>query len=184
MGTERNARSGEPLLDVPLEERTTASPEAVYDLLADLESHLEWGGRQQKKGYRLETLEAPSGTATVGTEFRTTGLAPDGAFSDTSVVTEASRPSVFEFVTTANQRPKRGETIVWTTVSRYEIDGTQSGSTIRYSMRVMQMSRKPWWQNAVGRGLVRFFGGRNMRVGLRNLARTAERNTTAADRAA
>jgi hypothetical protein len=183
MSTERNARDGEPLLDVPLEERSAASPEAVYDLLADLDSHLEWGGRRQKKGYRLETLDAPAGPATVGTEFRTTGIAPDGAFDDASVVTEARRPSVFEFVTTATQRPKRGEPIVWTTVSRYELEPQGAGSTIRYSMRVMQMSRKPWWQNSVGRALVRFFGGRNSRVGLRNLARMAEERASV-DRAA
>jgi hypothetical protein len=180
MGTERNARDGEPLLDVPLEERTDASAEAVYDLLADLGSHLEWGGRRQKKGYRLETLDAPPGPAAVGTEFRTTGIAPDGAFTDASVVTEATRPAVFEFVTTARQQPKRGEPTVWTTVSRYEIERTPSGSTIRYSMRVVRLSRKAWWQNAVGRALVRSFGGRNMRIGLRNLARMAEESATVA----
>ena len=57
---------------------TTALPQAVYDLLADLRSHLQWAGEQQAKNYRLVSMEAPDGPATVGTEFSTVGADPMG----------------------------------------------------------------------------------------------------------
>src|SRR2546422_6560702 len=40
-----------------------ASADAVYDLLEDLQSHLDWGGRRQLETTRLLTLEAPPGPA-------------------------------------------------------------------------------------------------------------------------
>ena len=66
--------------------RATAG--AVYDLLADLHSHLDWGGQRQLETTRLLTLEAPSGPAGVGVEFLTTGSDGKAArWSDRSVVT-------------------------------------------------------------------------------------------------
>src|SRR5439155_21386733 len=85
----------------------SAPPEGVYELLADLRSHLDWAGQRQLETTRLLTMNAPSGPATVGTEFRTTGS--DGKvarFSDRSVVTEATRPHVFEFVTESHREGK------------------------------------------------------------------------------
>lgn len=184
MGAERKVRDAEPLLEVSVEERTEGTPEAVYDLLVDLGAHLEWGGRRQKKGFRLTSIDAPEGAATVGTEFRTTGIDPGGRFADSSVVTEATRPSVFEFVTTARQQPKRGEANTWTNVSRYEITPAGRGCMVRYSMRVMQLSRKVWWTGGIGGPLARSIAGRNVRVGVRNLARMAEERTGGAGRAA
>jgi len=52
---------------------TRAPAEAVYDVLADLPSHLDWAGDRQATTTRLLTMDAPSGPAGVGTEFRTTG---------------------------------------------------------------------------------------------------------------
>jgi hypothetical protein len=52
---------------------TKAPAEAVYDLLADLHSHLEWAGQRQLETTRLLTMEAPPGPAGIGTEFFTTG---------------------------------------------------------------------------------------------------------------
>ena len=108
MGTTREARRAasdgrwehwrNPVLR--FEGTSSAPPEGVYELLADLRSHLDWAGQRQLETTRLLTMNAPSGPATVGTEFRTTGS--DGKvarFSDRSVVTEATRPQVFEFVT-------------------------------------------------------------------------------------
>ena len=43
-----------------------APAEAVYDLLADLQSHLEWAGERQLETTRLLTMEAPQAPATVG----------------------------------------------------------------------------------------------------------------------
>jgi len=67
-----NALKGE--LTVRLEEASRAPAEMVYDLLADIGSHLEWGGRRQpRKSYRLLSVEGPDGPAMIGTEFRSTG---------------------------------------------------------------------------------------------------------------
>ena len=44
-----------------------------------------------------------------------------GTFIDTSVVTEATGPSLFEFVTEARLSTKKGKVVEWTLVHRYEI---------------------------------------------------------------
>jgi hypothetical protein len=63
MTTERRSSErstdGEALFGARLEGASEAPAEAVYELLADLNAHLEWGGRQQKrKNFRLTTVEA------------------------------------------------------------------------------------------------------------------------------
>ena len=89
-------------LRVHLDEVSEAPAEAVYTLLAEIRSHLEWAGtRQPKQNFRLLSIEAPEGLASVGTEFSSAGADPMGRFADSSVVTEASRPGLFEFVTEA-----------------------------------------------------------------------------------
>ena len=114
-----------------LVERSAAPAEIVYDLLADLRSHAEWGGRRQRsKKFRLTSIEAPPGPAGVGTEFGSTGVDPSGRFTDSSVVTEATRPAVFEFVTEARLQPKRGEVLEWTNVHRYEISPRAEGCEV------------------------------------------------------
>src|SRR5215210_1680638 len=96
----RASRRRTPFRPLRFEAHCGAPAEVVYDLLADLDSHLEWGGNRQSSGFRLLTMEAPPAPAVVGVEFRSTGS--DGkrrVNRDRSVVTEATRPSVFEFVT-------------------------------------------------------------------------------------
>ena len=45
-----------------------ASPEVVCDTTADLRAHLEWSGeRASDDKFKLQSLEAPNGPATVGT---------------------------------------------------------------------------------------------------------------------
>lgn len=174
MGTERMGSESEALFEVRLERASEAPPEVVYDLLADLQQHLEWGGRRQKKGFRLTSLEAPAGPATVGTEFGTTGIDPSGSFTDGSVVTEATRPEVFEFVTEARLRPKRGSILEWTNVHRYLIRPTASGCVVSYSNRVMRLSRRPWWTKRWARALAQRLSASYAKVGLDNLVRMAE----------
>ena len=67
-------------------------------------------------------LDAPEGPATIGTEFRTKGADPAGRFTDSSVVTEASRAAAFEFVTEARLTTKKGIPTDWTNIERYELD--------------------------------------------------------------
>jgi hypothetical protein len=119
--------------------------EAVYDLLADLRSHLDWAGRRQFETTRLLTLEAPAGPAAVGTEFFTTGS--DGKvarWSDRSVVTEASRPEVFEFVTEGRREGTPGSR-AWlsTAVHRYEISSESGGCRVTYTEELTRLAGPP-----------------------------------------
>jgi uncharacterized protein YndB with AHSA1/START domain len=117
-----------------------ASAEQVFDVLADLRSHAEWGGERQKTKTRIVSIEAPAGQASVGTEFGSRGLDPMGQFTDRSVVTEAVRPSVFEFVTDARLETKKGRSTDWTVIHRYELDPQPEGSRIRYTIRLTRVS--------------------------------------------
>ena len=139
-----NALKGE--LIVHLEETTTAPAEIVYDRLADVRNHLEWGGTMQPKdNFRLLSIDAPEGPALVGTEFQSTGADAMGRFADSSVVTEATRPSVFEFVTEARLSTKKGKVVEWTNIHRYEL--TPAGRGL--SDRLHDPDRSP--QRAAGR---------------------------------
>jgi len=121
-----------------------APAEAVYDLLADLRSHLVWAGQRQKKNTRLVALDAPEGPTVVGTEFRTEGADPMGRFTDASVVTEADRPRVFEFVTEAHLATKKGRGVDWTNVHRYELSPQgPRGCRIDYRIRITRISELP-----------------------------------------
>lgn len=127
------------------EKRCAASPEVVYDLLADLRSHLAWAGERQSETTRLLTLGAQPGPAGIGTEFRTTGS--DGKvarWSDRSVVTEATRPRVFEFVTEGRRDGKPGSP-PWllTAVHRYEIAPVADGCRVTYREDLIRLDGAP-----------------------------------------
>ena len=122
-----------------------ASAEIVFVLLADLQSHLEWGGRRQLETTRLLTMDAPPGPAGVGTEFVTTGS--DGKvarWSDRSVVTEATRPNVFEFVTEGRREGKPGSRPwLFTAVHRYEIASESDGCRVTYTQELTRVAGAP-----------------------------------------
>lgn len=128
---------------VAVDEACAATAADVYDTLADLRSHLTWGGERQGKKTRLLSIEAPEGPAVAGTEFRTTGVDPMGGFSDSSVVTEASRPRTFEFVTEARLTTKKGKVVDWTNVHRYELTPIEPGCRIEYTFTVSRISELP-----------------------------------------
>jgi hypothetical protein len=119
----------------------SAPPEVVYDFLADLGTHTTWGGKQQTSDFRLLSLEAPAGPATVGTTFTSTGTMPMSSrrWEDRSKVTAAERPNAFEFVTTATARGSR-RSMEATYRHRYEIAATPGGSKVTYSMTQLTMS--------------------------------------------
>jgi len=112
-----------------------ASPETVYDLLADLRTHVDWGGARQLPVFRLTGLSAPEGPATVGTVFESTGAIPMSRrrFEDRSTVTVATRPSTFEFVTEARARGA-GREMAARLVHRYEIAPVSTGSRVTYTL--------------------------------------------------
>src|SRR6266508_1799080 len=127
------------------EESCRAPAQVVYELLADLQSHLEWGGRRQFETTRLLTMQAPPGPAGVGTEFFTTGS--DGKvaqWSDRSVVTEATSPEVFEFVTEGRRQGKPGSR-PWlsTAVHRYELASEPIGCRVTYTQELTRLVGAP-----------------------------------------
>ena len=166
-------------LRVHLEEASRAPAEVVYDLLSDIRTHLEWAGtRQPKEHFRLLSVEAPEGPASVGTEFTSTGADPMGRFDDSSVVTGASRPGLFEFVTEARLSMKKDRLVEWTNIHRYEIAGHDEGCSISYMLRVVRISDLPgemaMFKIPGLRSLGLRISGSFARRGLRNLARLAE----------
>jgi uncharacterized protein YndB with AHSA1/START domain len=125
---------------VRVERDTSAPVEAVWDLVADLRTHARWAGDMQKPRTRLLSIDAPSGVAAVGTEFTTSGADPMGRFTDRSVVTEATRPSTFEFVTEASLETKKGARSDWTVVHRYDLTPSGTGTRIVYTIRITRVS--------------------------------------------
>jgi hypothetical protein len=168
-------------LVVRVEERSSASPGSVYGVLADLRSHTIWAGERQKPKTRLLSIEAPAGSALVGTEFQTTGADPMGTFADRSVVTEATPGRTLEFVTEARLTTKKGTAADWTNVHRYELSPAGDGTRITYTIRITRISELV--------GMLRIFkvpGLRSLglkasagvaRRGVRNLARLAEESS-------
>jgi hypothetical protein len=154
-----------------------ASAETVFDLLADLQSHLEWGGQRQLETTRLLTMEAPTGPAGVGTEFLTTGS--DGKvarWSDRSVVTEAIRPEVFEFVTEGRREGKPGSR-PWlsTAVHRYGIVSEPGGCRVTYTQDLTRLAGAPKVFTAPGVSRIVFrLSAKYMRRGFEALLGLAE----------
>lgn len=163
--------------------RDCAAPaEVVWEELADLRSHARWGGERQKARTRLLSIDAPEGPAGVGTEFETTGADPMGRFHDRSVVTEATRPSTFEFVTEATLVTKKGKRSDWTVVHRYEVVPTVRGCAIAYTIRIARISALPGvlaiFNVPVLSSLALKGSAGVARRGLRNLASAAEERAT------
>lgn len=154
-----------------------APAEQVYSLLADVHSHLDWAGHRQLETTRLLTLEAPPGPAGVGTEFFTTGS--DGKVArwiDRSVVTEATAPKVFEFVTEGKREGKPGSR-PWmcTAVHRYEIAPDAGGCRVTYTEDLTQLTGAPRILSAPGVSRIMFrVSAKYMRRGFDGLLAMAE----------
>ncbi len=163
---------------VRLRKRCSAPPAVVYDLLTDLRSHLVWGGAQQRRDFRLLTLDAPEGPATVGTSFTSTGSMPMSRrrWADASTVTAAVRPASFEFVTRATvHRSQRSMAATYR--HRYDIAAAPGGSEVTYTLTQVQVSNPflrlalPVVRTMTWRVGIPFLAGR----GFRNLQAAAER---------
>jgi Polyketide cyclase / dehydrase and lipid transport len=154
---------------------TTAPPEVVYDVIADLRNHLVWSGdRAEDEGFKMLTIDAPDGPATVGTTFTSSGTAGKDTFHDRSVVTDASRPRVFVIETDA--RLDRGRAKPWEAhfSHRYDIQPGDEGSRIVYTETVERVNYVPYWLKPGIRTIFRPWVNRADRKQLRNLARLAE----------
>ena len=141
-GIETSANALREALEGQVNAASRAAPGQVYAALADLRKHIEWAGKRQPRKMRLLSMDAPRGLAKTGTEFSSTGLNPNGTFSDHSVVTEATPGRAFEFVTESVLTPKGGaQPVEWTLVHRYEIaPGAKGGSTVSYRYRITRIS--------------------------------------------
>jgi hypothetical protein len=164
--------------------RSRARPEEVYDVLADLRSHLEWGGSRQFRSFRLLSLEAPNGLADVGTLFTSTGRIPmnRSRFDDRNEVTQADRPQVFEISTRSTiPWPKRPHA-EGTFVNRFEISPDGDGSRVVYTSEQLRFLEPPWGirypllRNVTYRVWIPIWSRR----GFRNLLRMAEERSAAA----
>lgn len=165
----------------PFEFRTQTSvtseapPQVVYDSIADLRAHLEWSGeRASNDNFRLLTLEAPEGPATVGATFTSTGAADNGTFHDRSVVTEASRPDRFVIETDSRLDRKRGKPWEVHFSHRYDVRPDGDGSRIVYTETVERLNYVPYWLQPWIRPIFRVLVNRADVKQLRNLARLAE----------
>src|SRR5258706_4361576 len=89
---------GDTIYEMVLEEHCDASPAAVYEVLADLSTHLDWGGRRQRRSFRLTSLQG-SGQMRVRTEFHSLGSMPmsRAPSADHSLVVQAGPAAVGEF---------------------------------------------------------------------------------------
>jgi hypothetical protein len=75
---------------------SAAPPQVVYETISDLRNHLDWSGeRASSQTFKLLSIEAPDGPASVGTAFTSSGAADKGTFHDRSEVTVATPPSAF-----------------------------------------------------------------------------------------
>jgi hypothetical protein len=161
-----------------------AGPEAVYDLLADLRTHLEWGGTRQRRDFRLITLDAPPGPATVGATFSSTGTIPMSVrhWEDHSTVTAADRARVFEFITEATNGGAQRMRARYR--HRYELAPEGPGSRVTYTVTQLEVAR-PMLRMALP-GVRDLTWGMAIpmlcRRGLRNLLELAERSAVRATR--
>jgi hypothetical protein len=158
---------------------STASPEDVYEILADVSTHLEWAGKQApNKAFKLLSLDASKGRAAVGTTWASTGSnSKSGSmtFHDRSVVTDAAAPNRFAFVTDAHLERKNRKTWDVRFVHRYEVQPEGAGSRVTYEARVYPVNYRPYWLHPlirpVTKKMVKIFAGKH----IDNLSRMAEK---------
>jgi Polyketide cyclase / dehydrase and lipid transport len=167
--------------DRPLGYRThtsvvsAAPPEVVYRTIADLRNHLDWSGeRASSETFKLLSLEAPDGPATVGTTFTSSGAADNGTFQDRSEVTVATPPTAFVIETDAHLDRRRGRPWDAHFVHRYDIAPEGEGSRITYTETVERVSYVPYWLQPGIRTIFTVYVNRADRKQLANLARLAE----------
>jgi len=158
---------------------SSASPEAVFDVIADLRNHLIWSGeRAESDGFKMLTLDAPPGPATVGTTFTSSGSAGKDTFHDRSVVTEVSPSRRFVIETDARLERRNAKTWEAHFSHRYDVLPEGSGSRIVYTETIERVNYLPYWLKPGIRTIFRPWVNRADRKQLRNLAGLAEERST------
>jgi hypothetical protein len=171
------ARAIRPALTFRVTVPTRATPEEVYDVLAQLPTHMAWCGEQApRSNFRLLTIDAPSRQAIAGDRFSSTGSNGSSTFSDRSVVVQADPGSRFGFDTEATLTRKHRPTWNAAFRHRYTIAPAADGATIVYVAEVRPENYRPYWLVPGMRQGTRTMVQRMMRGNLENLARMAERS--------
>ncbi len=148
-----------------------ASPEAIYDVLSDLNTHLVWTGeRAPRRNSRLLTMEAPSRSATVGERFSSDGENGNGTFHDRSIVVEADRGVRFGFDTESTLERKHGKEWQARFATRYAIEPSDDGSVVSFTSEVRPQNYVPWWLKPGIRSMTRVMVQRMTRKHMENLA--------------
>jgi Polyketide cyclase / dehydrase and lipid transport len=130
--------------EMVLEAHCDAPPAAVYDVLANLETHLDWAGRKQRHGFQLTALQADS-PMRAGTGFTSVGSMPmtRTRWQDHSVVVQADRAAVIEFHTTGVAAWPSGRRTEARWEHRYDIEPAGDGARVTYRLRLASMSNPP-----------------------------------------
>ena len=167
-----------PIITFAASVRSAAAPAAVYALLANPTTHLEWAGEQARdKGFRLLTLDAAGEPTAVGTTFTSTGAGGKGSamtFHDTSTVTEVTPPTAFAFDTDAELVRKHRPAWHGRFVHRYALEPEGSGTVVTYTCQVYPLNYRPFWLHPLFRPATARMVPRAMRKNMENLARMAE----------
>ena len=164
--------------EMVLDARSDASPAAVYDVLADLSTHLDWAGARQHRGFRLLSVNG-TGPLETGTEFTSVGSIPmaRARWENSNVVVEARRPEVLELHTEAVAVWRSGERTEAVYEHRYEILPDGMGSHVTYRLRQTAIEnpprrmRLPMMRTMTHRVMIPWYCKR----GFKNLLRSAER---------
>jgi hypothetical protein len=91
---------------------SAAPPQVVYETISDLRNHLDWSGeRASSQTFKLLSIEAPDGPASVGTAFTSSGAADNGTFHDRSEVTVATPAERVRDRDRRASRPEAWETL-------------------------------------------------------------------------
>ena len=156
-----------------------ATPDAVFDVIADLRAHLEWSGeRADDDKFKLLTLESSQPNASVGSTFTSTGANFNGTFHDRSVVTELVRPTRLTIETDARLERTRGEPWEVHFRHQYDLRSEGTGSRVTYTETIERLNYVPYWLKPVIRSLFRPLVNSADRKQLSNLARLAEERAT------
>ena len=123
---------------------SSAPPQVVYETISDLRNHLDWSGeRASSQTFKLLSIEAPDGPASVGTAFTSSGAADNGTFHDRSEVTVATAPTAFVIETDAHLDRKRGKPWDAHFVHRYDVAPEGEGSRITYTETIERVNYVP-----------------------------------------
>ena len=165
-----------PIITVRVSVPCTASPDAIYNVLADLNSHLVWAGEQSPdKHFRLLTMEGGPTAATVGDRFSSRGANMGSMiFADSSVVVEADPGTRFGFDTESVLERRYRPNWHARFANRYTITRDGNGSVLGYTCQVWPQNYVPFWLHPLMRPLTRVMVPRAIRKNMENLAALAE----------